>query len=190
MESYIDSNFLLSAIALLLGWLLRFAVTKYLRKWAQKKRVDKRYLINQLKNVINLLLVITLFMIWNHELQRFALSIAAFVVAIVLATKEIIQCVIGFVYLSSTNPYRVGDWIQVDGFVGELSETDWAKVTLLEIDLSNYSYTGRSLFIPNSQLMIHPIKNLNYIKRYANHSFSIVKEHGGFNAFQFKKRFY
>jgi small-conductance mechanosensitive channel len=104
------------------------------------------------------------------------LSIAAFAVAIVLATREFIQCVIGFFYLVSTRPFRIGDWIQVGDYVGEVSETDWIKSTLLEIDMRSYEYTGKTLFIPNNKLITSPIKNLNFIKRYATHHFTLTRD--------------
>lgn len=165
------------------AWLGKNGVTRFIKKKSSKAVADKRYLINNTKNVINAILFISLFALWSAELQRFALSIAAFIVAIVLATKEIIQCVVGFIYISSTNPFRVGDWIQTKDFTGEVTATDWAKVTLLELDPKDHSYTGRSVFVPNSQLIMLPIINLNYMRRYVNHSFSIVREDTNFNPF-------
>jgi small-conductance mechanosensitive channel len=109
-------------------------------------------------------------------MQNFAFSIAAFSVAIVLATREFIQCVIGFFYLVSTRPFRIGDWIEVDQFVGEVSATDWIKTTLLEVNIKTYEYTGKTLFIPNNKLMTSPIKNLNFLKRYATHHFIITRD--------------
>ena len=100
MEYITESQFLLSILVLAVGWLLKLGSTKLIKQKAIKKDIDKRYLINSSRNAINLILVILLFVIWSDDLQRFALSIAAFVVAIVLATKEVIQCLIGFIYLS------------------------------------------------------------------------------------------
>lgn len=163
-------------------------MTRLIKAKSSKQGSDRRYLINNTKNVINVLLIISLFALWGDELQQFALSIAAFIVAIVLATKEIIQCVVGFIYISSTNPFRVGDWIQTKDFTGEVTATDWAKVTLLELDPHDHRYTGRSVYVPNSQMLTLPIINLNYMRRYVNHSFSIVREDGGFNPFLIKRQ--
>jgi small-conductance mechanosensitive channel len=120
--------------------------------------------------------VIAIFYVWNAELQKFALSIAVFVVAIVLATREYIQCFIGFLYVTSIRPFRVGDWVQTGSFCGEVTGTDWAKLTMLEIDPNGYLYTGKTLFIPNNQLITQPIKNLNFLKRYVAHSFTITMD--------------
>ncbi|MDO6425769.1 mechanosensitive ion channel [Thalassotalea sp. 1_MG-2023] len=174
MDVILTNKWLLSAALILIVIPIKVVISRIIRRRYKRKGVDKRYVVNHLKNIINLLVLIALMMLWAAELQRFAFSIAAFVVAIVIATKEIIQCFIGFIYLSSSPPFRIGDWIQINDYTGEVTETDWAKVTLLEVNVSNYSYTGRSVFLPNAQLMLQPIKNLNYMKRYVNHSFSLV----------------
>lgn len=155
-----------------------YPVKHYLAKWlklrARKKKLDHRSVINSVKNILNLLMLIALIYLWNAELQKFALSVAAFVVAIVLATREYIQCLIGFLYVTSTSPFRIGDWVQTGPFCGEVTSTDWAKLTMLEIDQNSYGYTGRTLYIPNNQLITQPIKNLNFLKRYVSHQFSIT----------------
>lgn len=187
MENLLTSQFLISVLLVIFAWIGRNAATRLIKAKSSKQGADKRYLMNNTKNVINAILIISLFALWSAELQRFALSIAAFIVAIVLATKEIIQCVVGFIYISSTNPFRVGDWIQTKDYTGEVTATDWAKVTLLELDPHDHSYTGRSVFVPNSQLVTLPIVNLNYMRRYVNHAFSIVREDAGFNPFVLKQ---
>lgn len=176
MSELLSNRIFITVLLVGLASLLKIVTAKVLKKRALKTDSDNRYLVNNLKNLINLVLIVAVFALWTPEIQSFAISIAAFVVAIVLATKEIIQCFIGFIYLSSTNPYRVGDWIQVGDVVGEVSETDWAKVTLLEVDVAGYGYTGRSVFIPNNQLMTQSIRNMNYMRRYVNHSFSLVTD--------------
>lgn len=65
--------------------------------------------------------------------------------------------------------------IQIDGDYGEVAEIDWVKTTLLEIDMKSYRITRRTISVPNSKLVVSTIKNLNFIKRYVTHTFSIVK---------------
>ncbi|MFB1000124.1 MAG: mechanosensitive ion channel family protein, partial [Colwellia sp.] len=124
------------------------------------------------------------FNLWSDELQKFAFSIAAFIVAIVLATREFIQCFIGFLYLLSSRPFRIGDWIQVGSHMGEVHSTDWAKLTLLEVNKDDYLYTGKTLSLPNSLMITSVIKNLNFLKRYAMHHFTIVRD-ASVNPFEF-----
>lgn len=179
MEFSVNSKLIFTILLIVCMVVLKIATSGFLKKKYKKKGIDKRYLVNNVRNAFNLILLISLMVLWSNELQRFALSIAAFVVAIVLATKEIIQCFIGFIYLSTSAPFRIGDWIQVNDNCGEVSEIDWAKVTLLEVDLDTYAYTGKTIYLPNSLLMLQSIRNLNYMRRYVNHFFDIVREDKG-----------
>ncbi|MDF2180388.1 mechanosensitive ion channel family protein [Aliiglaciecola sp. CAU 1673] len=156
-----------------------------IRKRAKRKAQDKRHLVNTVKNAANLSLFVLLLGIWSSELQNLALSIAAFTVAIVLATREFIQCITGFIYATSTRIFRVGDWIQVGNHSGEVIESDWFKLTLLEVDLHNYEYSGKTLTLPNNLLITNPVKNLNFLKRYSTHTFVLVRDQS-VNPFTFK----
>ncbi|WP_420794575.1 mechanosensitive ion channel domain-containing protein [Thalassomonas actiniarum] len=145
--------------------------------------------INVVNNLFTLLIILLIFNIWSEEIQKFALSIAAFIVAIVLATREFIQCFIGFVYILSSRPFRIGDWVQVGNYYGEIHSTDWAKLTLLEVNIHDYQYTGKTLYLPNSQLITSAIKNLNFLKRYAMHHFTLVRD-DSVNPFEFIDELY
>lgn len=179
MEITPDFKLTLTAGLIFIIILLKIAICSILKKKHKQKGLDKRYLVSNIKNALNLIGFIVLLFLWGNELQRFALSIAAFIVAIVLATKEIIQCFIGFIYLSTSSPFRIGDWIQINDTCGEVSEIDWAKVTLLEVAPHTYAYTGKTIYLPNSMLMLQSIKNLNFMRRYVNHAFEIVREDSG-----------
>ena len=167
-------------------YILKHIIVKLIRK---KSKHDKRLQINIVNNIYTVLMIVLIFNIWSEEIQKFAFSIAAFIVAIVLATREFIQCFIGFVYILSSRPFRIGDWIQVGNYFGEVHSTDWAKLTLLEVDRDSYQYTGKTLYLPNSQLITSVIKNLNFLKRYAMHHFTIVRD-DSVNPFEFIDELY
>ena len=167
--------FLVSVLVLAIAFVLKVLVDKLARNRAEKKEKDIRYITHNIKHFINFVMVLSLLFVWSTEIQNFALSIAAFAVAIVLATRECIQCVIGFFYLVTTRPFRVGDWIQVGDYFGEVAETDWIKTTLHEIDIHTYQFSRKTIYIPNNKLITSSIKNLNFVKRFATHHFTIVR---------------
>lgn len=175
-QFFVEHKLLTTIAAIALTYVFKIKLASTIKRRARAKGEDRRYLINVIKNLINLSLVVCLFVYWSAELQKFALSVAAFVVAFVIATREFIQCIIGFVYIVSARPFQIGDWIQVGNQAGEVTETDWAKLTLLEVDIDSYSHTGKTLFLPNSMLLLSTIKNLNFMKRYATHSFTITRD--------------
>jgi small-conductance mechanosensitive channel len=173
IELILNNKLLITIVFISVFFISKYLIVKLINI---KSKNDRRTKINLVKNTFTILMIITLFNIWSEEIQKFAFSIAAFTVAIVLATREFIQCFIGFLYIISSRPFRIGDWVQVGNCYGEVHSTDWAKLTLLEVDKDSYQYTGKTLYLPNSQLITSVIKNLNFLKRYAMHHFTIVRD--------------
>ncbi|MDT0604645.1 mechanosensitive ion channel family protein [Thalassotalea castellviae] len=184
--NFFNNKFVITLLCVSAFYLLKFLLVKVIKK---KSKHDKRLQINIVNNIYTVLMIVLIFNIWSEEIQKFAFSIAAFIVAIVLATREFIQCFIGFVYILSSRPFRISDWIQVGNYFGEVHSTDWAKLTLLEVDKDSYQYTGKTLYLPNSQLITSVIKNLNFLKRYAMHHFTIVRD-DSVNPFEFIDQLY
>ncbi|TMM42542.1 mechanosensitive ion channel family protein [Colwellia ponticola] len=185
-EFVLNNKFLLTFLLICTFFIFKFLILKLIEK---KSTQDKRLKINIVNNIFSLLIILVVFNIWSEEIQKFAFSIAAFIVAIVLATREFIQCFIGFIYLLSSRPFRIGDWVQIGNYYGEVHSIDWAKVTLLEVDKDSYQYTGKTLYMPNSKLITSIIKNLNFLKRYATHHFTIVRD-DSINPFEFIDELY
>lgn len=180
-DLFINNKLVITSIFIIIIIIVKYSIVKIIKR---KSKEDKRTQINMVNNIFTILMISTIFNIWAEEIQKFAFSIAAFIVAIVLATREFIQCFIGFIYLLSSRPFRIGDWVQVGNYCGEVHSTDWAKLTLLEVDKDDYQYTGKTLYLPNSQLITSVIKNLNFLKRYAMHHFTIVRD-DSVNPFEF-----
>ena len=184
LRMLLEYKLLLSLGAIFLFVFFRYIAVKIVRRRHKANKEARRHSINMIKNLTNFSTVIVLMVLWANEVQNFALSLAAFAVAIVLATREFIQCITGFIYLGSNRIFRVGDWVQIGEHMGEVTENDWLKVILLEVETDSYDYTGRSLVVPNSMMLTHPVKNLNFLKRYATHSFELVRD-GSVNVFEF-----
>lgn len=166
----------ISLIIISITFALKALVDKLARERSVKKEKDTRNTSHNIKHFINFVMMLLLLLTWAAEIQNFALSIAAFAVAIVIATREFIQCVIGFFYLVTTRPFKIGDWIQVGDYFGEVVETDWIKTTLHEIDGNTYQFSRKTVYIPNNKLITSSIKNLNFSKRYVTHHFVIVRK--------------
>lgn len=166
----------ISLIVISIAFALKALVDKLAQDRAVKKEKDVRNASHNIKHFINFVMMIMLLFIWAAEIQNFALSMAAFAVAIVIATREFLQCVIGFFYLVTTRPFKIGDWIQVGDYFGEVVETDWIKTTLHEIDANTYQFSRKTVYIPNNKLITSSIKNLNFSKRYVTHHFIIVRK--------------
>jgi small-conductance mechanosensitive channel len=183
-EHKVIASLVLLAVAMLVRWL----VIRYLKQRPiDEDQLPKRW-INRVKNATNLFIFIGLIVIWLFELRYFALSIAAFAVSLVIATREYIQCLLGSLYQTSTKMFDIGDWINVGGHCGEVVSSDWLSTTLMEVDIdsNSYSYSGKTLIIPNNKFVTTTVTNLNFMRRYINHTFSIIRDAEPVNVVQAK----
>ncbi len=169
---------LASAAFLLVALLLRWASVKFLLKIPTQESDLNRRWVNVVRNITTTAIVVGLIVIWLSELRFAALSIATFMVALILATREFIQCFLGALYQVSSRIFSIGDWIKVQGQYGEVASSDWLTTKLLEVNIESgsYAYTGRTLIIPNNQFVTGAVQNLNYMRRYVNHTFSIIRD--------------
>jgi len=121
------------------------------------------------------LLLFGLVMIWGQELQTMALSLAAFIVAIILATKELILCITGGWLRISSSAFMLGDRIEVSDTRGDVINHTMLTTTIMEIgpgDLT-HQYTGRAVVLPNSLFLTSPIINESFTDDYVLHVFTI-----------------
>ena len=164
------------ALIILLIALVRRVVLAKIRGDVAFVSEERRNWMSRTKNGSSALTVLLLFILWQSEISEFALSVTAIAVAIVVASKEIILCFTGSIQRASSRSFRVGDWIEVGKICGEVIEHNVMATVIQEIDLyhGQYHYTGKTATLPNSMFFTYPVKNLNFMKRYVFHNFSIV----------------
>lgn len=166
----------LSALVIVLVLLLRRLTLSRIRGDVAFISEHQRKWMSRTKNGTFAIIVITLFILWQSEISEFALSLTAIAVAIVVASKEIILCFTGSIQRASARSFRIGDWIEVGKVCGEVIEHNMMATVIQEIDLHHgqYHFTGKTVTLPNSMFFTYPVKNLNFMKRYVYHSFSIT----------------
>ena len=174
--SHLDNQFIQSCalVASLLS--LRILLVHLIKRNREILTEGRRHSITSVKNFSWLIIFFGLLAIWWPELKNFAFSIAAVTLALVIATKELILCFSGAMLRAGTGAFTIGDWIEVGANRGEVIDYNIFSTTLQELDKSpnDYSFTGRTIVIPNSLFLSESIKNLNFFKRYVFHRFSIV----------------
>jgi hypothetical protein len=113
-------------------------------------------------------------MIWAEELQTIAVSMLAFAAALILATKELILCVSGFVVRHASNSYSLGDHIEVGNIRGRVVDIGLLSTTVMEIGPQHNAHqmTGRALTFPNS-LLSNAVIRENYMGDYVMHIINV-----------------
>lgn len=130
----------------------------------------RRWAVN-LRNVLLIIFILGMIFIWAPRLETFAVSIFAVAVALVLATKELIDCLSGSGLRVLTNAYSLGDRIEIGGIRGNVVDHNPLTTTVLEIGpgQTSHQYTGRAMVFPNSYIFDHPVTNETYTKKFRLH---------------------
>lgn len=167
-ELFTASAIVTSLILITAVLVLRRVAVKYVWRDAEVLAKEQRRWIIRIKNISAILIFVGLILIWAPQLHTVALSIAAFAVALVVATREMILCLMGAIMRATTQPFRAGEWISVDGVMGEVIDLDAFSFRLQEVDMrgKSYQFTGRTITIPNSKLFTANIEHANFFKAY------------------------
>lgn len=156
--------------------LLRWGLFRYIRYRAAILTERARWWLASVRNVASGLIALLILVIWAPEIEEFALSITAFTVAIVIATKELILCVSGAIWRGTVRPFGIGDWVEIGGFSGEVIDEHLFATELQELDRAEFRSTGRTVLVPNSALLAGPVVNHNFRKRFILHVFALHSE--------------
>ncbi len=176
VDFLLTHKLLLTLLIIFIVFLLRRLVLSRIRGDVAFISEKQRNWMSRTKNGTFIFTLIILFMLWQAEISEFALSVTAIAVAIVVASKEIILCFTGSIQRASSRSFRIGDWIEVGTISGEVIEHNLMATVIQEIALQkgSYHFTGKTATLPNSMFFIHPVKNLNFMKRYVFHDITIV----------------
>jgi len=176
--SFLNSKQLQSYVLIILLLLVRVLFVYLIKRNSSILTEKQRQWATRVKNLTWSIIFIGLFSIWWSQLSNFAFSITAVALALVIATKELILCFSGALMRTSSGMFSVNDWIEVGKYKGEVIDYNIFSTTLQELDRipNNYTFTGKTIVIPNSLFLSLPVKNLNFSKRYVFHSFDIIIE--------------
>ncbi|GGP19080.1 mechanosensitive ion channel family protein [Silvimonas iriomotensis] len=141
---------------------------------------DKRRLMVYSRNASLILFVLGTVVIWGHEIEAFAVSLVAIAAAIVIGTKEIIMCILGSIYRTTSRAFEVGDRIEVGQIRGRVIDMNLLNTTLIESSaaLPNKGTVGRGVVIPNSMFLSTPVYNETMLGAYVLQSIHIALNRG------------
>ena len=159
----------------LVALLLRTISVRAVRKSNLPMEIRRRWVV-QIRNSTIFLIILGLTVIWATEFRAVALSIVAFAVALVIATKELLLCLSGA--LLRARAFSVGHRIQIGEIQGDVIDIGALATRLLEVDPITLERTGRSVTIPNSKFLDNPIINESFTGNFVSHVLRIPLSNG------------
>lgn len=158
-----------TALLIALGLALSQLWTRYLARGeisAEKRRMHLVWA----RNVIWVLVFFIIISVWASTIAGFALSLAAVAGAMLIVSKELLMCVLGYLYITLVRPFKVGDLIEINQLQGKVIDIDIFATTLAELGYGG-QLTGKMAEFPNGMLLTTPLKNTSPTGAYVLHLF-------------------
>jgi small-conductance mechanosensitive channel len=176
LRHLVDNQMMSTIVLLIVIFVVRFTSNRFLQRHFDSNAEQRRRIASNIRNALFVLTVFGLLYIWAPSLRNFALSLTAFAVAIILATKELILCFSGTFLKTSTSEIKIGDWITVNGIRGEVVDQTFMSTRLQELGEggSRYDFTGRTISLPNSIFLTAHVINDEMTKKFVYHTVTLA----------------
>ncbi|MDX1668995.1 MAG: mechanosensitive ion channel [Limnobacter sp.] len=125
------------------------------------------------KNLVRVLVFALLVSVWASQISGALLSVAAIAGAMIITGKEAFLILLGYINISLTKPFRIGDYIEIGNMHGRVLDIDLFTTKLFEIGTSG-KYTGRRLAVPNSLVFTQTVKHSSMLGRFNLYSIDII----------------
>ena len=159
MEKIIEYGLMLivAIVVLFIGFKIAKFISKQISKVMEKRGLDvtiRSFLTSIISITLKILVVITVLSIVGVETTSFAALLAAAGLAVGMALSGTLQNFAGGVMISLFKPFKVGDLIEAQGFLGIVKEVEIFNTILLTLD-------NKTIIIPNGGLSTNPITNFS-----------------------------
>lgn len=147
-------------ITIIIIVLRRMVGNRLVREQEMDQGAKRKWMVT-VKNIAFFVWLFAIVVIWIQQLQAIGATVVVFAAAIVVATKEFILNIVGYLFRSSAKSFSIGDRIEVNTIRGDVLDQNITGVTLLEVGsgVKTHQYTGSSVFVPNAVFLSAIVKN-------------------------------
>ena len=148
-------HLLVAALVFVVGRLIIGIINKLVAKLLSRRHIDasvQSFLRSLVKIMLTVLLIISVIGAFGVTTSSFAALLASAGVAIGMALSGNLQNFAGGLVILLFKPYRVGDWIEVQGVQGKVQEIQIFHTLLLQAD-------NKVVFIPNGSMSTAVVVN-------------------------------
>lgn len=174
LERGVWAKIVLSTLVLAAALVLRAVVVRAVARSVDRPELRRKWIVS-IRNGVIVLVGAGLTAIWADALRTLAVSLLALAVALVIATKELLQSILASIMKAVTNPFSLGDRIEIAGYRGDVIDQSLLTTTIVEVGPGKafHMRTGRKITFPNALLLSAGVVNESYTQHFVVHSFSI-----------------
>lgn len=133
------------------------------------KTSRKAFILNKnVSIIINIITLITLFVVWEPYLKNIITVISFVSAGVTIAIREVIVNLFAGIFINTKKPFKLEDRICIDGVIGDVVVINALSFKILEVkDRENGEQSsGLIINIPNSFVFSHSLKNYNTAFKY------------------------
>ncbi len=156
----IETKILSSILVLLILWLVRRMFLVLLNRISHD--LNTRYQMRKIGGyALAAIGVISIGWIWFSGIGSFTVFFGLISTGLVIAMKDLLIDLAGWMFIVSRRPFQVGDRIQIGDIAGDVIDIRVFQFTLLEIGnwVDADQSTGRVVHIPNGKIFVQPQAN-------------------------------
>lgn len=163
LPASVQENILSSVIVLAGLWI----ISRLLLRVASQRQTDSRKLYQWQKTtnyVVTGLGIMFLANIWFNGFQSIATFLGLLSAGLVVALRDPIVNMFGWVFLIWKRPFKIGDRIKINEYTGDVIDIAFFQFTLNELGqwVDSEQATGRVVHLPNSFVFTQAQTNYNY----------------------------
>lgn len=158
-----------SGLVLMIGQFVLWVVFILVVTWLLRKAINRtvednktRYRAKKVTRFVSYLLIILLAIItFTGKLQYFALAVGMLSAGLAFALQEVILSFAGWIAIFSSNVYKPGDRIELNGVKGDVIDIGLTKTTLMELGewVNSDNYNGRIVQVSNAFVFKGVVRN-------------------------------
>jgi small-conductance mechanosensitive channel len=156
----VQSKILSSLIVILVIWLVRFVVVRIV--WRRSEDIRTRYLWRKISTYVLMALgIVIVGRIWFEGIQSLATFVGLVAAGLVVALRDVIMNMAGWVFIVTRRPFTLEDRIQVGEHRGDVIDIRIFEFSLLEVGnwVDADQSTGRVIHIPNGKVFTEALAN-------------------------------
>lgn len=136
-------------------------IVKYILSFFNNK--TSFILYKKVSLIINIFYIISLFIVWDSYLNNFITLISFISATLTLALKDIIFNYFSGLYIKLKKPFNIDDRIEINNIKGDVVAINSLDFEIIEIGdyINSDQSTGKIINIPNSLVLLEPVKNYN-----------------------------
>lgn len=171
-ESNIWNIILFFAVLVIGGIVVKIIIniSKRMLKHSKMEKITQGFLITIERVLLNLVLVLILLSVMGIQITGIITALSALLLAVGMALQSNIANVANGIVIVSNHMFKKGDFIEVDGCAGSVTDINFLFTTLTTFD-------GKKITIPNSTIVNNRVQNNSFgTKRRVDFTFSVAYE--------------